>query len=160
MIAKNRTSERGNAMIEFALSISLLGVLFTGVYQYGYTMHVYNSLATAVSNASRAAMRTTLRADNRIAFTTAVQNLVVYGNTAGTGSAILPGLTRSHVNVTLVPDSPTAAPQVVTVAIDGYTVDGMFGRYTLNGRPQLSMRYAGNFMVPESGSGGGGGGGK
>jgi hypothetical protein len=100
-------------------------------------------------------MRTTLCADNKAEFRTAVQNLVVYGNRAGTGNAVILGLTRAHVGVIMTPDSATTAPDTVTVAVTGYTIDGMFGRYQLNDRPRLSMRYAGNFMVPESGGSGG-----
>jgi Flp pilus assembly protein TadG len=153
-------SRRGNAAVEFALSMSVLAVLFTGVYQYGYTMHAYNALETAVANAARSAMRTTVRAENKPGYRTALQNLVVYGNTAGTGNPLLTGLTRDHVDVTLAPDSATAAPDIVTVAITGYTIDGMFGHYQMTNRPRLTMRYAGNFMVPPPASSGGGGGGK
>ena len=157
MKLSSRKAQRGNAVVEFALSISLLAVLFTGVYQYGYTMHVYNSLETSVANAARAGMRTSMYSDNKAAFRRALQNLAVFGNTAGTGNPIVTGLTTAHVNVVLSPDSATLAPQTVTVAVNGYTVDGMFRCYNLTDKPRVTMPYAANYMVPEAGGGGGGG---
>jgi Flp pilus assembly protein TadG len=158
VIARCAPCEPGNAAVEFALSISVLAVLFTGVYQYGYTMYAYNALETGVANAARSALRTTLRADSKAAYRAALQNLVVYGNTTGAGAALVPGLTPAHVNVTLTPDSATAAPETVTVAINGYTIDGMFGRYQMTNSPRLTMPYSGNFMVPGPSSGSGGSG--
>jgi hypothetical protein len=130
------------------------------VYQYGYTMHVYNTLETSVANATRAAARTTLRSDDKTGFRTTIQNLVVYGNTAGTGNPLVPDLNRNHVTVTWSPDStanPPIPPETVAVAINGFTINGMFGTVTMVDKPRLTMRYAGNFMVPAGGGGGGGG---
>ena len=152
-------AQRGNAVVEFALSISLLSVLFTGTYQYGYTMHVYNTLETSVANAARSAMRTTLRTDSKAAFRTAIRNLVVYGNTAGTGNPVVPDLAPAHVVVTWAPDStanPPIPPETVTVAITGFRINGMFGGVNLVGKPRVTMPYAGNFMFPPGGGGGGG----
>ncbi|HET8547516.1 MAG TPA: hypothetical protein VFL57_05920, partial [Bryobacteraceae bacterium] len=130
--------------------------LFGGVYQYGYTMHVYNTLETSVANATRAAARSDMRSDRKDEFRNLVRQLVVYGNTAGTGSPVVPNLRPEHVAVTWAPDStanPPMPPQTVTVSINGYTVDGMFGRVTLHEKPRLTMRYAGHFMIPLHGGG-------
>ena len=46
-----RKSERGNAMLEFALGFSLLWMLFSGVYQIGYAYYIYDRLTVATENA-------------------------------------------------------------------------------------------------------------
>ena len=48
---KNK-SERGNALLEFALGWSILWALFAGIYQFGYSFYVYNTVLTSVANAA------------------------------------------------------------------------------------------------------------
>ena len=45
-------SRHGSAVIEFALGWSVLWLLFSGVYQFGYAFYTYNSLLTSVANAA------------------------------------------------------------------------------------------------------------
>ena len=47
-----KNSERGNALLEFAVGWTVLWFLFAGVYQFGYAFYVYNVLLTAVANAA------------------------------------------------------------------------------------------------------------
>ncbi len=54
-----RRAERGNAMIEFALSFGLLFAVFSGVFQFGYALYVYNSLESAVRAGARYASQRT-----------------------------------------------------------------------------------------------------
>ena len=46
-------ARRGNAMLEFALASSILVPLFAGVFQFGYTLYVYNNLDSAVRGGAR-----------------------------------------------------------------------------------------------------------
>lgn len=81
-----RTRERGHAMLELAISASVMVTCLMGTFQFGYTFYVYNQLVTAVGNGGRyAAMRTwhgtsgasdqDVEMGNR-----AIRNMVVYGD--------------------------------------------------------------------------------
>ena len=47
-----KNSERGNALLEFAVGWTVLWFLFAGVYQFGYAFYVYNVMLTAVAHAA------------------------------------------------------------------------------------------------------------
>src|SRR6266550_48725 len=93
---------RGNAMLEFALAAGILFPAFVGTFQFGYTFYIYNNLDTAVRGGARyASMQSYDSASSTpsTAFATAVKNVVVYGNSAGTGDPIAPGLAVGNVSV-------------------------------------------------------------
>jgi len=46
----NGRRRAGNGAIEFALGFSVLFAVFSGVFQYGYSMWIYNALQTAVTD--------------------------------------------------------------------------------------------------------------
>lgn len=98
--AKGR-AERGNALVEFALVWSVLWALFAGVYQFGYSMYVYNSLMIAASNAAQLGSKLTYDLANPGAFTTAIANMTVYGDTAAGSAPIVPGLNTANVSVSV-----------------------------------------------------------
>jgi Flp pilus assembly protein TadG len=50
MIHPNRRNQRGNSAIEFGIGFSVLFACFSGVFQYGYTLYLYNALQTAVTD--------------------------------------------------------------------------------------------------------------
>src|SRR5205814_5107770 len=94
--------QRGNSMLAFALAAGLLVPAFAGTFQFGYTFFTYDNLGTAIRGGARyAAMRSydSSTATPSTAFTTAVQNMVVYGNSAGTGNPVVAGLARGNVQV-------------------------------------------------------------
>ena len=45
--------ERGSAMVEFALSATLIVSFFAGVFQFGYSFYAYNALEEAVRGGAR-----------------------------------------------------------------------------------------------------------
>src|SRR5579864_6385474 len=77
----NKKSERGNALLEFALGFAVLWALFSGLYQFGYSFYVYNALMTSVANAAELGAKMNYDTSNTSKFSTAVTNMVVYGNT-------------------------------------------------------------------------------
>src|SRR5579863_3883561 len=94
-----RKSERGNALLEFALGFSLLWMLFSGVYQIGYAYYIYDRLTVATADAVQLGTRLGYDTGNPTAFATSLQNMVLYGSeTAGT-YPIVPNLTASNVAV-------------------------------------------------------------
>src|SRR5438477_10338668 len=91
-------SRRGNAMIEFALASLILIPMFFGSFQFGYTFYVYNLLCTQIRAAARYGSIRTFNAGNSssiTAFQTAVTNMALYGNAAGSGTVIEPGMTAA-----------------------------------------------------------------
>jgi Flp pilus assembly protein TadG len=137
-------ARRGNAILEFALASSILVPLFAGVFQFGYTLYVYNNLDSAVRGGARyASLRSydSGTATPSAAFSKAVGNMVVYGNPDGTGSPVAPRL--SVANVEVLPNMNGAAPESVTVRITNYAVDAVFTTFRFNGKPSVTFPYSG-----------------
>ena len=85
-----KRGERGNAMIEFAFSAAVLIPLFLATFQFGYTFYVYNLLSTQMRAGARYASLKTFTCSSQSSintFKTAVKNVVMYGNSAGTGTS-------------------------------------------------------------------------
>jgi Flp pilus assembly protein TadG len=136
-----KKSQRGNALLEFALGFSLLWALFAGVYQFGYTFFIYNRLMTAVTNAAAVGSKLTYDTGNTSQFTDAVTNMVLYGSTTAGTSSIVPGLSSSNVSVSV--NAQNSIPTNVTIAINNFTVDALFKTFAFNGKPSVTMAYIG-----------------
>lgn len=141
MITANKKSERGNALLEFALGFALLWALFAGLYQFGYSFYVYNAVMTSVENAAELGSKMTYDTANPSRFTTAVTNMVLYGNTTAGAKPIVPGLSSSNVNINL--NLKSSIPTGVTVSISNYSVDCLFTKFTFNGKPRATAVYMG-----------------
>jgi Flp pilus assembly protein TadG len=144
--APAKARERGNALLEFALAFVLLWACFAGVFQYGYSMYIYNGLQTAVTNGAIYASRATYDTRNNNLISD-VTNLVVYGDPAGGTVPLVPGLTPSKVSV--VPTPGLGYPQFFTVSIVNYNLDAVFTTFRFDGKPSYSVRFAGMYMTPE-----------
>jgi Flp pilus assembly protein TadG len=97
--------QRGIATIEFAICAPILLLLMLATAEVGRMLMQYNTLNKAVRDGARYAVREAAAGSTgTVAITTAVRdntrNLVVTGNMAGTGTALLPGLTVGNVAVT------------------------------------------------------------
>lgn len=100
-----KSSQRGLAMIEFAISVPVLLFLMLATAEIGRMLFQYNTLAKAVRDGARyaatnAAVGTTRVVNITATMRTQTRNLVVTGNRLGTGAALLPGLTVDNVTVT------------------------------------------------------------
>lgn len=137
---KNK-SERGNALLEFALGFSLLWTLFAGIYQFGYSFYVYNTVLTSVGNAAELGSKMTYDTANPSTFTTALQNMVVYGNTTAGTRSIVPGLSTSNVTVGVNPQGNM--PTDITITINNFTINALFANFTFNGKPRATTVYMG-----------------
>ena len=131
-------------MLEFALGFVLLWACFSGVFQYGYSMWVYNNLATAVANGSVFASRAPCDTRNN-RFEQEVKNVVVFGNPAGTGAPLLPTLTPAHVVVKR--DPAAGVPRTVSISIAGFRVNSIFREFTFDGKPSCTMKFTGKYMT-------------
>ena len=147
--------ERGNALIEFALSFVLLFSLFAGIFQFSYSFYVYNTLVTAVREGARYASLKPYDSTSvtpTSAFLTAVQNMVIYGDATPAQGAkpVVAGLTNS--NVTVVPTGGASgtltAPTQISVSITNFRVDSAFGAWTLMNKPNATFPYTGILTPP------------
>lgn len=128
-------------MIEFALSVSLLWILFAGVYQFGYAFSMYNRLQMNVYNAAMYASETVYDASNPARFETAIKNMAVYGTVAGGTKPAVPGLSPSNVVITLNPVA--GLPTVVTVQIRNFKIASVFSDYFLKDKPRVTTLFIG-----------------
>src|SRR2546425_3835741 len=127
---------RGNAILDFAVATGILLPALVGTFQFGYTFFIYNNLDTAVRGGARYASMQSYDSGTSTpstAFATAVKNMVVYGNSAGTGDPVAPGLAVSNVQVSAIMKG--AIPTSITVQITGYKVDAVFTSFSFNGKP-------------------------
>jgi Flp pilus assembly protein TadG len=135
-----KNSERGNALLEFAVGWTVLWFVFAGVYQFGYAFYVYNVLLTAVANAAELGSKITYDTSTPATFQTKLQNMVVYGDETTGVKPIVPGLTTSNVTVTA---KPTDFPTDITVTVTGYTIDAFFTKFALNNKPRATVAFYG-----------------
>jgi hypothetical protein len=130
-----RHAERGNALIEFAVSLALLAVMFAGIFEIGYSFYTY----AALQNAIRAGARYAALQPNRdpAALAKAVRNMVVYGDPAPDARArpLVPGLSTQDVELISDPDRST-------VALRGFELDALFMKFKLDGRPTVTFPLA------------------
>lgn len=99
-----KSRERGTATIEAAITLPLLLFLMFAIVELGRAFVQYTVLANAVRNASRYLADSALNGTTGVVVVTpalqaATRNLVVHGNEAGAGAAILPGLAPAQVTV-------------------------------------------------------------
>lgn len=101
-----RTS-RGLATVEFAICAPVLLFLMLATAEVGRVLYQYNTLTKSVRDGARFAIVDAAidSGSTRIVNITPevrdqTRNLVVTGNTAGTGTPLLPGLTVDDVEVT------------------------------------------------------------
>jgi Flp pilus assembly protein TadG len=150
-------SRRGNAMIEFALSVGILVPLFLGTFQFGYTFYVYNLLNSQIRAGARYASMRAFRCNKTssiTAFKTRVKNMVRFGNPDGSGDLIVPGLDDNELNVQIKDKNDADAdsthlPAYVIVSASTFPVDAIVGTYNFTGKPFLRFPYIGQFSPGE-----------
>ena len=142
-----RPNQRGNAMVEFAISFPIIALMLGGIFQFGYTFYIYNGLQSAVRAGSRYASVADYDSPSGTTFKTAVKNVVVYGKTnpSGGDKAQVPGLTTSQVTVTDSNKDSTGIPIDITVQISNYTVNAVWKSYTFTNKPKSTFQYLGQF---------------
>jgi Flp pilus assembly protein TadG len=142
-----QSSQSGSVMVEFALGATILVMLFTGIFQYGYTFYLYNCLQNAVRAGARYASRETYDSATSTPstnFTNSVKNMVIYGNpNATSGSTVVPGLTNANVVISVTPATGALPPTSMTVAITGYDLNAVLKTFTLTNKPQATMPFVG-----------------
>ena len=144
-------SRRGNAMIEFALSAMVLTYAFTGVFQFGYSMYLYNELEGAVRAGARYASLAKISNTGNNAqdssWQSKVKNVVVYGTPSPTGSPtpVVPSLSTG--NVTATATFSGNVPTYVTVSVSSYSLDAIVKTFTLTNKPLLTTPFMVQYCI-------------
>lgn len=121
----SRRTQQGVALVELALIIPMLLLLTFITTEFGRAMYEYNAVVKSTRDAVRY-----LSVQTPGTKITEARNLVVYGNTAGTGSPLARGLSLANVpaGTCCTWQSAGAAPIIttVTIRVTGYTFHSMF----------------------------------
>jgi Flp pilus assembly protein TadG len=116
------TRQHGVALVEFALILPFLLLLTFLATEFGRAMYQYEALTKSARDAAR--YLTTQLPGTQI---TEAKNLAVYGNLAGTGTPLVPGLTLSNVpDPTWQTAGSSPLINTVRVTISGYTFKPLF----------------------------------
>ena len=126
--------ERGSQLVELALVLPLLLVQLGATAEFGRFFYTYPTLLKG----TRAATRYLISQPPGSA-DAAARNLLVYGNTAGTGTPVASGLTTANVKIT--PTKTGGTTQTQTVEIQNFTYVPVFdlGKLTKSSTLSLSV---------------------
>lgn len=146
-LGRFRSDERGVQLVEVAIVIPILFVLFGAVAEFGRYFYEYTTAAKAARVGAR--FLASKSATGSTNYELQAKNLVVYGNIAGTGSPVLPGMTTANVEVLYV--GATSVPETITVNIVGYQHQSIVNLGALlnnnalstnvDVKPSVTMRY-------------------
>lgn len=127
-------NERGIQLVELAIVLPVFVLLFAATAEFGRYFYEYTTLAKA----SRAGARYLVTAAVNNTEDTVAKNIVVYGNSNGSGSPIIEGLDPSHVVITRIGGVPVL-PQTVSVTISGFKHQPIFDLGKITNVPSLSL---------------------
>jgi Flp pilus assembly protein TadG len=138
--------ERGTQLIELAVVLPIFLFVFGAAAEYGRYFYEY----TTLDKAARAGSRYLTTKSVSGAEDAKAKNIVVYGNSAGTGKPVVNGLTTAHVVITRQ-GGAASVPQTVTVQILGYKYQPVFDlgklinvnslSLNIDVKPSVTMRY-------------------
>ncbi|HEX8071712.1 MAG TPA: TadE/TadG family type IV pilus assembly protein [Pyrinomonadaceae bacterium] len=109
-----RRGERGAALVEFAIAATLFLAAMFGVLELSRMLWVHNALTDATRRGARYAITQGPAASAQ----TAIKNMTVYGNPAGTGTPMVDGLTTDNVFVDY--NAYELGKGTVTVHVENY----------------------------------------
>ena len=147
-LGRFRGDERGVQLVEVALVIPIMLLLFGAVAEFGRYFYEYTTAAKAARVGARYLVSKSVTSSTN--YEAQAKNLVVYGNIAGTGTAVLPGLTAANVQVDYI-GGTSGVPDVVKVSIVNYqhqsivNLGALLKNNTLSTnvdvKPSVTMRY-------------------
>lgn len=116
-LSRFRRDDRGLQLVEVALVIPIMLVLFGAVAEFGRYFYEYTTVAKAARVGARYLVSKSVSSGTN--YEAQAKNLVVFGNIAGTGSPVLDGLSVDNVQVQYV-GGTSGIPELVKVSIVNY----------------------------------------
>ena len=99
-------NQSGIAVIEFALVLPILMLLMLATAEFGRAFYQYNTLTKSIRDGARYLSDNSLNGAGVIELggsaSTAAKNLIVFGNSAGSGDALLEGFSTSDITITTI----------------------------------------------------------
>jgi Flp pilus assembly protein TadG len=148
-LTRFRRDDRGVQLVELAIVLPILLLLFAAVAEFGRYFYEYSTVAKSARLGARylAAKSATSTGTN---WQANAKNLVVFGNTAGSGSPVLSGLSTANVSVTYQ-GGTVGVPDTVKVSIVNYKHQPVFDlgkmlnttslSMNVDVKPSVTMRY-------------------
>lgn len=131
-----RRDESGVQLLELALVLPILLLLFGAVAEFGRYFYEYTTVAKAARVGARyLATKSVISGKDYVGD---AKKIVVYGNIAGTGSPVLPGLGLNNVDVQYQ-GGVAGVPDTVTVKIINYKHASVFDLGKMLKKPSLSL---------------------
>lgn len=133
--------QKGSSTVEFAIVLPLLLLLIVMVSEFGIMFYRLNAVTKSVQIAARYLSDVSVAQTNKATDETNAQRLAVYGNIAGTGTPIVPGLAIANIVIT----NPNPQHVRVVATYDSSLISGN----SLNALMQLATNgsAATNFMT-------------
>ena len=144
-----RRDEQGVQLLELAIVLPIMLLLFAGLAEFGRYFYEYSTLAKSARLGARYLASKSVTSA-KVDWKSNAKNIVVFGNTAGTGEPILPRLKVENVDVQYL-GGTTGIPDTVKVTIVNYQHESLFdlGGFLKNPdlslnvdvKPSVTMRY-------------------
>jgi Flp pilus assembly protein TadG len=131
-----RRDENGVQLVELAIVLPILLLLFGAVAEFGRYFYEYTTVAKGARLGARYLASKSVTSSTN--YEVVAKNLVVFGNEAGTGTPILDGLSVNNVDVQYL-GGTTGIPDTVKVSFVDYEHDSLFDIGALLKVPALSM---------------------
>ena len=132
-----RRDEKGVQLVELAIVLPILLLLFGATAEFGRYFYEYTTGAKGARLGARYLASKSVTSSSKN-YEVIAKNLVVYGNEAGTGTPILDGLTVNNIDVQYL-GGTTGIPDKVKVSIINYEHQPLFDIGALLKVPALSM---------------------
>src|ERR1044072_2592166 len=123
-----RRDEQGVQLVEVAIVVPILLMLFAAVGEFGRYFYEYTTMAKAARVGASFMISKSVDSASTD-WVAATKKLVVYGNTAGSGTPVLPGLGINNVDVQLAGGTyknGAGVPATVTVTFINYKPQPLF----------------------------------
>jgi Flp pilus assembly protein TadG len=136
-LSRFRGDEQGVQLVELAIVLPILCLLFGSVAEFGRYFYEYTTVAKGARVGARYLVSKSITSNNTN-WEANAKNIVVYGNTAGSGTPILPGLTTANVDVQYQ-GGTVGVPDTIKISIVNYQHQPLFDIGGLLNTPSLSM---------------------
>lgn len=131
--------ERGTQMIEFAIALPFMLLMFAGTAELGRLFYQYTTLAKATRAGARYLSTNKDAASSQVV--TEAKNLMVCGSTNACGSAtVVTDFDAADITITTPPGGLGGGVKYITVTVSGYTYQPLvFDLAGMTGNPDLSL---------------------
>ena len=132
-----RRDEQGVQLVELAIVLPIMLLMFAAVAEFGRYFYEYSTASKAARLGARY-LASKSAASNKNDWEAIAKNIVVYGNAAGDGDPVLPGMTTANVDVQYS-GGAASIPELVKVTIVNYQHESLFDLGGLLNTPSLSL---------------------